>query len=453
MNLFNDTRPDDAAPLAARMRPRVLDAVVGQEHLCAPDSIFRKAFDSDRLPSIILHGPAGTGKSSLARIVAAHTSHHFIELSAVSAGVSHMRQAAEDAKEQLSLYDRRTIVFIDEIHRLNKAQQDQLLPHVENGTFTLIGATTENPYFSVISPLLSRCRLFELRQLSAEHLKLLVARAAQDEQRGLGKLRVAIDPEALEHLAQGAGGDARAALNALELAVLTAVPGADGVRRISVADAEAALQRPVLKYDRAGDEHYDTISAFIKSMRGSDPDAAIYWLAKMLEAGEDPGFIARRLIIQAAEDVGLADPTALRVAIAAADAVEYVGLPEAQIPLAMAAIHVSVAPKSNSAYLAIASAREDVQKQVRSRVPGHLAGGMRPGDARSDYLYPHNYPGGWVQQDYLPAQLSGRRYYEPKDNPRERKIAAYLDQLRQAQTGGGTDQPTEGSGNGSAKDE
>ena len=436
MTLFDASRPDSAAPLAARMRPRTLDELVGQEALTSPESVFRKALDSDQLPSLILHGPAGTGKSTLARLVPAHTRRRFAKVSAVSAGVKEIRKLAQEAEEELSLHDKQTIVFIDEIHRLNKAQQDQLLPHVENGTFTLIGATTENPYFTVISPLLSRCRLFALEKLSPEDLREVIARALRDEERGLGKLDVTVAEEAMEHLAQSADGDARVALNALELAALTARPGSDGARRIELADAEAALQQPVLKYDRAGDEHYDTISAFIKSMRGSDPDAAIYWLAKMLEAGEDPRFIARRLVIQAAEDVGLADPTALRVAVAAADAVEYVGLPEAQIPLAMATIHLAVAPKSNSAYKAIAAAREDVRRDGGAAAPPHLAGGMRPDDAREEYLYPHEYPGGWVAQDYLPPGLADRTYYEPGDNAREARILAHLASLRQSGPGG-----------------
>lgn len=430
MTLFDRDGPDPQAPLAARMRPRTLDELTGQRHLTAEGSIFRRALDSDRLPSVILHGPAGVGKSTLARIVANTTSHDFHELSAVSAGVKEIREAAAAATDRLRLNSVRTILFIDEIHRLNKAQQDQLLPHVESGTFTLIGATTENPYFSVIAPLLSRCRLFGLEKLSEDDLRGLLLRALADRERGLGGLQVATDEEALAHIAQGAGGDARAALSALEMAALTVRAGPDGSRRVTVADAEAALQRPVLRYDRAGDEHYDTISAFIKSIRGSDPDAAVYWLAKMLEAGEDPRFIARRLIIAAAEDVGLADPTALRLAIAAADAVEYVGMPEAQIPLSMATISLAVAPKSNSAYRAITRAREDVRRSGAAPVPDHLAGGMRPGDARAQYRYPHDHPGAVVAQQYLPDGLTRQRYYEPRDNPREQKIAAYLEHLR-----------------------
>jgi putative ATPase len=432
MNLFDDGSLDRGAPLAARMRPRTLEEVVGQEQLTAPGSVFRRALDADRLPSMILHGPAGTGKSTLARVIAGCTRHRFVELSAVSSGVKDIRDVALSAQTELQLHDRRTILFLDEIHRLNKAQQDQLLPHVESGAFTLIGATTENPYFSIISPLLSRCRLFGVERLMPEGLRTILTRALGDADRGLAVLQAVPDEDAMVHLCEASGGDARAALSALELAALTVPADAQGRRRITLADAEAALQRPVLKYDRAGDEHYDTISAFIKSMRGSDPDATVYWLAKMLEAGEDPRFIARRIVIQAAEDVGLADPAALRVAIAAADAVEYVGLPEAQIPLAMAAIYVASSPKSNSACLAIAAAREDVRKEGAAAVPGHLAGGMRPEDSRAEYRYPHDYPGGWVAQAYLPANLADRRYYTPKENPREQKIAAFLEALRRA---------------------
>ena len=433
MTLFDHSGPDSAAPLAARMRPRTLAEIVGQTHLTAPGSVFRKSLDSDTLPSLILHGPAGTGKSTLARIVAASTQHCFEERSAVAVSVGDIRELAKQASDQLAFHGRKTIFFLDEIHRLNKAQQDQFLPHVEAGTFTLIGATTENPYFTVISPLLSRCRLFTLEKLSVEELEEVMVRAVGDEDRGLGKLKPQVSAEALAHLAAGAAGDARAALNALDLATQTAPRDSEGRRRVNIAEAEAALQQPVLKYDRAGDEHYDTISAFIKSVRGSDPDAAIYWLAKMIEAGEDPRFIARRIVILAAEDVGLADPTGLRVAVAAADAVEYVGMPEAQIPLAMATIHLAVAPKSNTAYQAISAARQDVRNEGGAPVPPHLAGGVRPDDARDEYLHPHEFPGGWVRQPYLPPAIQSRQYYQPKGNPRETRIAAHLAQLRQAE--------------------
>jgi putative ATPase len=430
MDLFTSSDDLRHAPLAARMRPRDLDEVVGQQHLIGRGAVLRRAVEGDKAPSMILHGPAGTGKSTLAMIIARRTGLHFEMLSAVSAGVEDIRKAAAAARDLRAFKDRGTILFIDEIHRLNKGQQDALLPHVEAGTFTLIGATTENPYFSVITPLLSRCRMFTLQSLTPDEVRTLLLRALQDAERGVAKLNPEVNAEALQHLAEGALGDARAALGALELALLTTEPGEDGRRHIDLDAAAEALQKPVLKYDRAGDEHYDTISAFIKSMRGSDPDAAVYWLAKMLEAGEDPRFIARRIVIQAAEDVGLADPTALRVAIAAKEAVEFVGMPEAQIPLAMATIHVATAPKSNSAYLAIAKAREEVRKEGGAKVPGHLAGGMRAEDSRKDYLYPHDYPGGWVRQAYLPPDLKGKRYYEPKDNARERKIAQWLKELR-----------------------
>jgi putative ATPase len=420
-------------PLAEAMRPTRIDDVVGQQHLLGPGMPLRSAIDAARPHSMLLWGPPGVGKTTLARLLAQAFDCRFIALSAVLAGVKDIREAVEQARLNLQTGAHGTIVFVDEVHRFNKAQQDAFLPHVEDGTIVLIGATTENPYFSVISPLLSRCRLFAVEKLSTEGLRRVVERALADRERGLGALSAALDEDAMTHLVEGAGGDARAALNALELAVLNVQPGPDGVRRVTVADAEAALQMPVLKYDRAGDEHYDTISAFIKSMRGSDPDAAIYWLAKMLEAGEDARFIARRIVIQAAEDVGLADPTALRVAIAAADAVEYIGLPEAQIPLAMAAIHVATSPKSNSACKAIAAAREDVRREGAATVPGHLAGGMRPGDKRSEYLYPHDHPGGWVRQSYLPPELGERRYYQPGDNAREAKISAWLAHLRRGQ--------------------
>jgi putative ATPase len=425
-------------PLAARMRPRTLEEMAGQQHLLHPGSLLRKAIESDRPPSMLLCGPAGCGKSTLALIIAGLTQQHFEPLSAVTSGVADIRAAAVAARERRQLHDRGTIVFLDEIHRLNKGQQDALLPFVESGTFTLIGATTENPFFSVVPPLRSRCRIYALQTLSADDIHGLLERALSDVERGLGGISVEVEAEALRHLAEGCQGDARAALGALELAVTTAEEVA-GTRAVTLAAAEEALQQPVLKYDRAGNEHYDTISAFIKSMRGSDPDAAIYWLAKMLEAGEDPRFIARRIVIQAAEDVGLADPTALRVAIAAADAVEYVGLPEAQIPLAMAAIHLATAPKSNSAYLAIAKAREEVAKEGAAGVPDPLRSGPRPDKGEAPYQYPHDHPGGWVKQAYLPPGLSGRQYYVPKDNPRERRIAEYLASLRERGSGS---QPT-----------
>ncbi len=426
------------APLAARMRPASFDEMVGQQHLVGPGTMLRRAIDDDRLPSVLLYGPAGSGKSTLARIIASVTHNLFVEMSAVSSGVADIREAARQAIDARGFHDRGTIVFIDEIHRLAKNQQDALLPHVEAGAFTLIGATTENPFYTVIAPLRSRCQLYSLEPLEPDDVRSLVGRALSEPERGLGGLQLSIAEEALQHLIEGGRGDARATLNALELAALSVASA--GSTEIGLEDVEEALQRPVLKYDRAGDEHYDTISAFIKSMRGSDPDATIYWLAKMLEAGEDPEFIARRIVIQAAEDVGLADPTALRVAISAADAVKYIGMPEAQLVLAMAALHVAVAPKSNSAYKAIKAAREEVRKQGAERVPGHLAGGARVDNDSAEYLYPHDYQGGWVKQQYLPPGLEGRRYYEPGDNARERRIAEHLETLR----GAGTDNSASG---------
>jgi len=415
------------APLAARMRPCCFDEMVGQAHLIGQGAMLREAIEQDRLPSILLCGPAGTGKSTLARIIAAASKKVFAQMSAVSSGVSDIRRVAKEAADSRHFHDRQTILFIDEIHRLAKNQQDALLPCVETGVFTLIGATTENPYYTIISPLRSRCQLYALEPLKPGEVEVLVRRALDDSDRGLGQLDASISQAAMEHLVMASRGDARTALNALELAAQTQI--SRGERQIELAQIEEALQQPVLKYDRAGDEHYDTISAFIKSMRGSDPDATIYWLAKMLEAGEDPEFIARRIMIQAAEDVGLADPTALRVAVVAADAVKYVGMPEAQLVLAMAALHLAVAPKSNSAYEAINQARADVREHGAARVPGHVAGGPRVDSEDKEYLYPHSYPGGWVRQSYLPEALQGKSYYHPKDNPREQRIAQHLRQL------------------------
>lgn len=427
-DLFSQAAGSAHLPLAARMRPRSLDEIVGQEHLLAPGSVLRKALAADHLPSMILYGPAGTGKTSLAVALARQTRSRFEALSAVTAGVADIRRVAREAEERRRLHDQGTVLLIDELHRLNKAQQDALLPHVEQGTFVFIGTTTENPYFSVVTPLLSRCRLFTLHPLEPAALAELVHRALADRERGLGREEVEIAPQALDHLVALSGGDARVALNVLELAVQTLSPA--GSRTITLDAIEEALQHPVVHYDRQETEHYDTISAFIKSMRGSDPDAALYWLAKMLEGGEDPRFIARRLIIQAAEDVGLADPTALWVAVAAAYAVEYVGLPEAQIPLAMATLQLATAPKSNSAYAAIAAARAYIQEHGSESVPGHLAGGPRPEQSSVQYLYPHAYPGHWVAQDYLPPSVQGQRFWQPGDNAREEKIADFLRRLK-----------------------
>jgi putative ATPase len=408
-----------AAPLAARMRPRSLEEFVGQEHLVGPGRILRRLVDSGELASVVLYGPPGTGKTTLARILAQSARAHFETLNAVTSGAADIRRVAQEAHDRLRFHRQRTVVFVDEIHRFNRAQQDLLLPHVEDGTLVLVGATTENPFFALNSTLVSRVRILRLEPLSPEEIRRIVQRALQDSERGLGRLAVELDPQALEHLVQACGGDARVALNALEVAVTTTAPGPNGVRRVGLEAVVEALQRPVLRYDREGDQHYDTVSAFIKSMRGSDPDAAVYWLVRMLEAGEDPRFVARRMVIHAAEDVGLADPTALLVATAAAHAVEYVGMPEAQIPLAEAAIYIACAPKSNAVVRALARAREDVRTHTPEPVPAHLRDSSYPGAVRlghgQGYRYPHDYPGGFVEQDYLPEGLRGRVYYEPTD--------------------------------------
>ncbi|MDH7487404.1 MAG: AAA family ATPase [Anaerolineae bacterium] len=435
-DLFAHARADQIAreaPLAARLRPRTLDEMVGQEHIVGPGRLLRRAIEADRLfSSIILWGPPGTGKTTLAMIIANRTKSHFEALSAVLAGVADIRRVIEEARERRLLHGQRTILLVDEIHRFNKAQQDALLPHVEDGTIILIGATTENPYFEVIGPLVSRSRIFQLRPLTEEQLQVLLRRALADEERGYGRRRVQVDEEALAHLAYVAGGDARNALNALELAVESTPPDTEGVVRINLAAAQDSIQRRALLYDRDGDAHYDTISAFIKSLRGSDPDAALYWLARMVYSGEDPRFIVRRMIIFASEDVGLADPQALVVATAAARALEWVGLPEAQYALAEAALYLATAPKSNSAG-AYWKALADVEREGIVEVPDHLKDASRDGRALGHgqgYKYPHDYPGHHVQQQYLPDGLQGRRYYEPGELGYEREIAARLRRWR-----------------------
>ncbi len=421
---------DAGAPLAARMRPRTLDEFVGQAHIVGPGRVLRRAIESDAVPSMVLWGPPGSGKTTLAALIARMTRSHFEALSAVSSGVAELRRVVEEARTRKAAAGQRTILFIDEIHRFNKAQQDAILPHVEAGTVTFIGATTENPSFEVISPLLSRARVFKLDSLDREQLRTLVRRALADAERGLGKERVSLAAEAEEMALDVANGDARVALNALELAASATPPDAEGKRAITLAILEDAVQRRWLRYDRAGEEHYDTVSAYIKSVRGSDPDAALYWLARMLEAGEDPLFVARRMVILAAEDIGLADPQALSIAVAAQQAVHFIGMPEGLLPLAEATIYLAAAPKSNSALAAYGRAKADVEQTLNEPVPLHLrnavTGLMRQMGYGKGYRYAHEYAGHQVEQQHLPDRLKGRRYYEPGSEGYESQIVERL---------------------------
>src|SRR5690242_2870740 len=413
------------------MRPRNLDEFAGQKHILAPGMLLRRAIEADRIQSLIFYGPPGTGKTSLAQIIARQTSSKFERLSGVESNVADMRRVLSSAANRLENKGQPTILFIDEIHRFNKAQQDVLLPDVEAGVARLIGATTHNPFFFVNSPLVSRSQIFELRPLSEEDLLGLLRRALSDKERGLGEMRVAAEEQALRHLAKLSDGDARKALNALEIAVLTTPPGPDGIIQIDLGSAEQSIQKKAVVYDDE-DAHYDTISAFIKSMRGSDPDAALYWLAKMIHAGEDPRFIARRIVIHAAEDVGLADPMALVLANAAFQAAEFIGWPEARIPLAEATLYIATAPKSNSTVVAIDAAIKDVESGRTLPVPEHLrdasyASAKRLGHGKG-YKYSHDYEGHFVVQDYLGSE---RRYYEPSEQGVEKKIKERLDKWRQ----------------------
>lgn len=425
-------KPDmKSQPLAIRMRPRDLSEFVGQKHLLGEGKILRRAIDADRITSLILYGPPGTGKTCLALIIQERTQAHFVRINAVTSGVQELRDVIKGAKFRFNQEGKRTILFIDEIHRFNKAQQDVLLPHVEEGNPILIGATTHNPFFALTPPLISRSLICEFKPLSEEDILIILKRALIDKERGLGDLDVQIDDEVLKFFAKVSDGDARRALNALELACLTTPKDKDGRIRIDLKVAEDSIQRKAVLYDRDEDAHYDTISAFIKSMRGSDPDATLYWLAKMLYAGEEPRFIARRILICAAEDVGNADPQALMVAQAACYAVEYLGMPEARIPLAQAALYVACAPKSNAAYMGIEKALEDVEKGRLLEVPDHLKDAHYKGAEKlghgKGYKYPHAYEGGWVKQDYLPQKL---RYYFPKDVGYEKKIKEFLEKLK-----------------------
>ena len=430
-----DERIDANAPLAARMRPRTLDEFIGQEALVGPGRLLRRAIQADQLSSLIFYGPPGTGKTTLARVIANTTAAHFSALNAVLAGVKEIRATVTDAQERWALYDRGTILFVDEVHRFNKAQQDALLPWVENGTVTFIGATTENPYFEVNKALVSRSRIFQLKSLTEQHLRHIMQAALKTPGRGYGDRRVLIEEEAAEHLVSIANGDARAVLNALELAVETTDPDASGEVRINLAIAEESIQRRAVLYDKEGDYHFDTISAFIKSLRGSDPDAALYWLAKMIYAGEDPRFILRRMLILASEDVGMADPRAVQVVNACAQAFDRVGLPEGNFPLAQAALYLATTEKSNSV-MAFFDALDAVRNEPDSDVPSHLRDANRDSEGfghGAGYLYPHAYRDHWVAQQYLPAALQGKVFYEPTDQGYEAAIAAAVTRRREAQ--------------------
>jgi putative ATPase len=438
MNLFDHARSqrlEKEAPLAARMRSRTLDEFVGQAHIVGPGRLLRRAIQADQLSSLIFYGPPGTGKTTLAMVIANTTRSHFITINAVLAGVKDIREAIKVAREQHGMYGQRTILFVDEVHRWNKAQQDALLPWVENGTVILIGATTENPYFSVNRPLVSRSRIFQLKPLTEDDLHAIALQALKDAERGYGALQVQVHPEALDHLVDVANGDARGVLNALELAVETTPPNKEGVIVVDMTVAEDSIQRRAVLYDRDGDVHYDTISAFIKSLRGSDADAAMYWLAKMVYAGEDPRFIFRRMLIFAGEDVGLSDPNAIRVVTACAEAFDRVGLPEGRFHLAEAALYLATAPKSNSAF-AFFEALRTVEEEREPEVPTHLKDSSRDKEGfghGEGYLYPHAYRDHWVAQQYLPDALQGKVFYQPSDQGYEKGISERVARHREAQ--------------------
>lgn len=430
--------PGVSEPLAARMRPRTFDEFVGQEHLVGAGRVLRRSIESDRLPSILLWGPPGSGKTTLAEIIAQTTRARFHPLSAVSAGVADLRAAVDAARKLVAFNGQRTILFVDEIHRFNKTQQDAVLPFVEDGTVTLIGATTENPSFGVNAALLSRCRVFRLATLAPEEIVAVLRRALADEKRGLGGRRIEIEADLLHRLAAMSGGDARVALSALELAVSATSPGQDGSTVVTLTAIEDAMQSRALLYDRAGDMHYDLISAYIKSVRGSDPDAAVYWLARMLEAGEDPLFVTRRMIILAAEDIGLADPGALSLAVACQTAVQSIGLPEGYLPMTECTLYLATAPKSNSAIVTYGKARSDVMDQLDRPVPLHLRNAVtglgRALGYGKGYAYAHEGDEHYVEQQYLPDSLTGRTYYEPGELGHEREIRDRLARIRRSPT-------------------
>ena len=436
MDLFDymrETTKEKESPLASRLRPTTLDEVVGQQHIIGKDKLLYRAIKADKLSSVIFYGPPGTGKTTLAKVIANTTSAEFTQINATVAGKKDMEEVVNKAKELKGMYQKRTILFIDEIHRFNKGQQDYLLPFVEDGTIILIGATTENPYFEVNGALLSRSSVFELCPLSQEEVETLILRAVQDEKKGMGSYHAVIEEDALHFLADLAGGDARSALNAVELGILTTPRSEDGMIHITLDVASECIQKRVVRYDKTGDNHYDTISAFIKSMRGSDPDAAVYYLAKMLYAGEDIKFIARRIMICASEDVGNADPMALNVAVSAAQAVERIGMPEAQIILSQAVLYVATAPKSNSACNAVFAAMDNVKK-YKTTVPVHLQDAHYKGSAKLGhgigYKYAHDYPNHYVKQQYLPDEIRDAVFYEASDNGYEKTIKAHMKRIK-----------------------
>ncbi len=433
MDMFNHQFQEQLkqeAPLATRMRPLALHEFVGQEHIIGRGRVLRKAIETGQVPSMILWGPPGSGKTTLAYLIANNTDSQFYPISAVSAGVNDLRRIVEEAKELRKLYHKKTILFIDEIHRFNKAQQDTILPYVEDGTVTLIGATTENPSFEVISPLLSRSRVLRLNPLTESELRIIILRALKDSLRGLGSADVELNDKALAHLIAVSNNDARIALNALELATLATTPDTDGKRRISLSTIEDAVQHRSLRYDKEGDDHYDAISALHKSMRGSDPDASLYWLARMLEAGEDPLYIARRLIRFASEDVGMADPQALVVAMAAQQAVHFIGMPEGNLALAEATVYLATAPKSNSLYEAYSRVQKEIKNGTAESVPLHLRNPVTPLMKEigygEDYKYAHDYPGHFVEQQNLPDSLQGKQFYTPSDQGFEKEVVNRL---------------------------
>ncbi len=438
MDLFEymrSTNMEKESPLAARLRPTALDEVVGQQHIIGKDKLLYRAIKADKLSSIIFYGPPGTGKTTLAKVIAHTTSAEFTQINATVSGKKDMEEVVNKAKDTQGMYGKKTILFIDEIHRFNKSQQDFLLPFVEDGTIILIGATTENPYFEVNSALISRSIIFELKPLEKEDIKELLKRAVYDKEKGMGAYEAIIEDDAMEFLADISGGDARHALNAIELGVMTTERGDDGKIHITLDVAQECIQKRAIRYDKTGDNHYDTISAFIKSMRGSDPDAAVYYLARMLYAGESVTFVARRIMICASEDVGIADPNALQVAVSASLAVERVGMPEAQIILSEAAMYVACAPKSNACVNAIGEAMRVVGETGNLPIPSHLQDAHYKGAAKlghgTGYLYSHNYPNNYVKQQYLPYELDGKEFYRPTGNGYELKVKEHMKRIKQ----------------------